>query len=267
MSTTVNTMPGTGACAARSRRALRIAIVLLATTLLLASTSARAATVYVYSFLGHQLTIVNAVGIESAPLDRKQRTVVPIRSDDFDHNVASDAGQIVGALSPPYGFARLTAAADASPDIDYDALAKLSINGWFERLSPIVRFADGDRLVLIVPASGEIRFAVYNGDAGAGREAGLGIYVEPDADLTGPVASKGHGMLGLFVNFRVLVIDALSRRFIAEKVMNRGIARSGRDAPGGVPWAAVADHEKFVLLREVVRAGLRQALPELLGAR
>ncbi len=134
-------------------------------------------------------------------------------------------------------------------------------------MAPQARFAAGDRLIIIAPALNDIRFTTFSGTAGVGREAGLGIYVEPLLDQAEPVETRTHGMLGLFVNYRVLVIDPLTRRFMAEKVINQGIARSGRDAPGGVPWAAVPDREKFTLLRGVVRAGLQQALPELLGDR
>jgi hypothetical protein len=226
--------------------------------------AADAATVYVYAFLGRQLTVVNAIGIDNAPMDRKQRTVIPLGNDAIDADVAADVEKVVTTLSPPYAYARITSARDNDTDPRYDTLATLTINGWFERLAPSVRFQAGDRLVLVVPAQGDIRFTTFSGTAGAGREAGMGIYVEPLIDQSEPVESRTHGMLGLFVNYRVLVIDPVTRRFIAEKVVNRGVARSGRNAPGGVPWAAVPDKEKFVILRAVVRAGLQETLPELL---
>lgn len=213
------------------------------------------------------MTIVNdARSTQVSNIDRKKVATVAIASDEIDAGLIQHIRPGIAALAPA---GTTVAPLDGKPLRDLNDAGNAIASAQETRqvlaaYAATTRFDAGDRLLLIVPERRDIRFEVRNGKAGSGDAAGIGIFIDM-RDLTeegrGAVASPG--MLGLFANVKLVLVDATSGKTIAVEHSADGVSISGRRSPDFNPWNAVSAAEKLDKLKSLLAHSVDRMLPRL----
>ena len=220
---------------------------------------ASAATLYVSSDIGHEMTVVNRADVSGSHVDHNKYDVYPLRDDSLDQAFVNDVLNLAAKANPRLEIFRFKLGNDATTDEVADDVLVNDAIGLLKNLVP------GDRILLILPRRLPIKFNVLGGSAGTGKAAGLGAYVDRDRDWTASTRDNdAAGTLAMFVNYRVVIIDPATRKVAFSDEIATGEARSGGGGSGGSPWDALTPVEKLELLKTLVATSLDSSLtPQL----
>jgi hypothetical protein len=220
-----------------------------------------AATLYVSSDIGHEMTVVTRADVSGSHVDHNQYDVYPLRDDSLDQTFVRNVLDLAAKASPRLEVFRFDLGADATT---YEATDDVLMNSAIGRLKNL---APGDRILIILPHRLPIKFTVLNGIAGTGKAAGLGAYIDRDRDWTADTRENdAAGTIAMFVNYRVVIIDPATRKITFSDEIATGEARSGGNGSGRSPWDALTPVEKLELLKTLVATSLDKSItPQLAG--
>ena len=120
------------------------------------------------------------------------------------------------------------------------------------------------RLILVMPNRDDVMVSTNHRSQGLGKAAGVGVYLDPATSLGQVRVAHDHGYLGVFANFRIVVIDAKSGRTIATDTIAKGHAYSPFGSPDPYPFDAVPVKDRVAKITELVRSGIEERLPAVL---
>jgi hypothetical protein len=243
-----------------SRAALAIALALVA------NSAAAVAGHAVVSLVGREFTLVQyrpAIG-SNASRDTSDRFAVGSAALDDAAVLAAD--DVIRKVRPDVRV-KLLRAGDAVAQMQeaWAASGKVDVAGLLDRLGAAVDRGPGDRLILIASETRPIRMKIEYGDLRSTRAAGLGFFLDRDRVLARDAQYQtGVGVLGVFANFRILVIDTARAVIVAEEGVSAGTAVSAGRASDGDPWNALSSEAKVSMLRELLVREIGTLLPDLL---
>jgi hypothetical protein len=220
-----------------------------------------AATLYISSNIGREMTVVTRADVSGSSVDHNKYDVYPLRDDSLDLAFVNDVLDLAAKASPRLEIFRFRLGTDAMGD---DVADDVLVTRAMERLKDL---APGDRILLILPRRLPIRFTVLNGLGGTGKAAGLGAYIDRDRDWTAAARDNDAvGTIAMFVNYRVVIIDPATRKITFSDEIATGEARSGGGGSGSSPWDALTPAQKLELLKTIVATSLGQSITPQLTA-
>jgi hypothetical protein len=240
----------------------------LATVLACPAAFAQPTSYVLMSLVGFELTIVTPGGALGARLDTNRYERVPLRERVFD---AAALGAMEEAILARRPEAKVTLLAGADPA--WADAARLGLDpssrsfaALVEGIASIAERAGHDRLVLMLPAEGEIALvAADGGRRGSGRASGLGMYLDRTPPLRRDGIATVRGFLGLFANVRIAIIDIRKRALLAEGTALDGVAVTSDRSPDGDPANVLSAAEKVAELRKLIRQAAEHLLSDLVA--
>ena len=218
------------------------------------------------SVISSQVTLVKYEGETGTRRGGVAELTFDLADPALDLSTVAAVEEVVRRRDPGAGVARLSVgdgtwiAAVRKASIDEGAdLGRL--------LDPVVTAAanaGASRLVLIVPARGNIRIRVQEGYIGRGRAAGLGLYVDRGLRVRRAETMASGGLLGMFANFRIVVLDVATKRPLAESMVVAGHGYSGATSADLDPLNALTAEQKIAAWRRLLSESLEAELPPLL---
>ncbi len=140
---------------------------------------------------------------------------------------------------------------------EFDALAK--------GLGKAGEQVGAQRVIVVLPARGDLRMTVAQGALGGGRAAGIGVYLDPHTRLgRSDNREAADGFLGVFANFRVTVIEAPGGRVLADDVITSGRAYSAARSTTTDLMNVLTGERKVQVIESLLRTEIARILPPLL---
>jgi hypothetical protein len=235
--------------------ALRAAALLLGAA---CSLTAYGTTFAVVPLVGRHLTMVGAQPVTSTRLDRNQYQVVPIEDETFDVVARAAVERVVRArhADDVTLLVRVSVPVDDKGEVPVDKV--------ISAVMPRAVEASARYLVVIVPHRATPMLADVDGHMGTGSASGIGMYVNR-YQKTHIVGGEGeYGFLGLFANFRVMVVDATTGATRGEALATVGRMYSAARAKDRDPMNALSTAEKLGGLQGLLRDEIVRVLPGLL---
>ena len=221
----------------------------------------------VASLLGHELSVAfNHETVHSRIASNV--TAIPVADAVFDTAAGSAVKLAVRKTDPQRKFIELAvsdpamiAAAKIAPQLD-----SAEFRAIVDPLVALVRPAGAERLILVLPHRHELIIPSRDrGTEAIGKGAGLGLYIDRSTRLTrADTREVGRGFLGLFANFRIVIVDASSGRVLADDWVATGTSFSAAHAPDADPLNAIPTERKIANLKALVQNGIADRLPALL---
>jgi hypothetical protein len=221
----------------------------------------------VMSLVGSQITVVTYRAPTGSHTDANLQQAYDVGDATIDRMALDAVVSVLNARSPDAKVPRLsagdkawivavrTAAVDGSSELD-------------KLLEPVIDAAQKGgvaRLVLVLPARTDLRMKIQQGVMGSGRAAGVGLYLDPNLRLRRPETGDSmRGSLGVFANFKLVLIDTATRRAQGEVVLGEGALFSGARSQDANPVNALSTEEKLAAFNHLLRAGIERELPPLL---
>jgi hypothetical protein len=221
------------------------------------------ATVYaVVPLVGSQLAVVTAEPVTSTNIDRNTYQYLPFTDDVFDRAMRQAVDRAVRARRPEDSTLLVQASLPTTGESPLpDDLATHVI----EAVGPKAMAAGAERLVVIAPYRAAPMLNTEHGHIGSGRVAGIGIYVNRFERLAiAGTRQSTWGFLGLFANFRVLIVDSRTGAILAEDVGTVGTTLSAARAQDSDPMNTLTTEQKVARLQGLLRNELARLLPSLL---
>jgi hypothetical protein len=124
-------------------------------------------------------------------------------------------------------------------------------------------------LLLITPYRDQPKLLTTKSELGTGKVSGLGFYVDTDTwmGISETNQQKARGYLGLFANFQLVLIDLESGKVAGQERVVLGATRSYAQAPDRTPWNALTAAQKMRVLMSLMKQGIEQSLPGMLGSK
>lgn len=240
---------------------------LAAAAALLGAAACDAADYAIVSLIGSEITIVGAQPVSSTSLDRNSYSPIPVKDATFDRAVFNAVDRAIVARNRHEKSSLLRMPADdaraAFIDGAKSAVAAASV---VDAVRPAAAQAGLARMVLVAPYRYAPMMRTAEGHVGTGRVAGLGVYVDRMTRFHQPgVADVYPGYLGLFANFRVLVVDLASGAVLAEDVVTTGTTYATSRSASRDPMAAITAEEKLRVLQRLIDVEMARVLPPLLA--
>jgi hypothetical protein len=245
---------------------MRWIVSLAAAVAFVGATACDAAGYAIVSLIGGELTVVGAQPVGSTSLDRNSYASVAVPDAAFDRAVFDAVDRVVLArnrrdttslLRMPVADAR-AAFVDGSNPGHAVALVVAAVR-------PAVVQAGLERLVIVAPYRYAPMMATRDGHVGTGRVAGLGVYVDRMTWMEREQSGDAHpGYLGLFANFRVLIVDVRNGTVLADDFATTGTTYSATQSNSRDPMTAISAEEKVRVLQWLVDREIARILPPLL---
>ena len=231
------------------------------------SAVAAAHTYAVMSLVGYEMSIIQASPSTGSNRDTNIHEAMPIADRALDRAALRAVDQAMRTARPDVKVVLLSAtdpawAAAARQDLsvgspEFTALA----NG----LAKAAEKVGADRVIVVLPALRDIRLQVQQGTMGRGRGAGLGLYLDRHTRLSrSDNREAADGFLGVFANFRVVLIEAPSGRVLADDAVSSGVAYSNARATGFDPMTVLTGEQKVQVIDGLLSNEIARVLPALL---
>ncbi len=230
-----------------------------------------AETYVILSLVGDQLTIVTQRATTGTHLDMNGYQRVQNADPALDDFAAKVADAVIARERPDAGSVTIRAAdagvykiRDSWVDADLTGVGELvsDIKG---KLPPIT----DARLLLITPYRDQPKLLTTKSELGTGKVSGLGFYVDTDTwmGISETNQQKARGYLGLFANFQLVLIDLESGKVAGQERVVLGTTRSSAQAPDRTSWNALTAAQKMRVLMSLMKQGIEQSLPGMLGSK
>src|SRR3989442_2487422 len=248
--------------ASRLARALRMLIVVAAAW----AGEAVADRYIILSLIGDHVTIVGQGSQVGSHLDQNQSEVVPLVESQLDDFAASVADATIAKLRPDAGAATLRASdptlyrmSDSWLDADLTGVQDL-ILVVRKQLPPL----PDSHLLLIKPYRDQPDMKTGSDSRGSGKVSGLGFYID---NVTRFVAmSAAPGFLGVFANFQLVLINLQTNAIEGHERVVLGTTHPAAYAKDGTVWNALNQTQKTRALQSLVKRGIENSLPRMLGS-
>jgi len=248
------------------RRATRLAA--LAAILGVASPASRAAeapAIAVVSLVGDVVDVVTHRAQTGSRLDANAHQSIDFSQARLDDTALQAAGAALVKAEPGasvFGLARNSPAVYAA--------AKDLIDGEHVRL-PAPLAADVARehatqVLLITKRRAVAAMQLDQGTTGSGQVEGLGFYLDYDKRLKrSDTGEPARGFLAPFCYLDVTLVDVAGGRILGRASVGETHALSAARSPDADPWNALDAQHKIEALRELLRDGIEEAIPRVLG--
>ena len=219
------------------------------------------------SLVGYEMSIIQAghsTGtsrdtntLEAMPMPDRSLDLAALRAVDQALRKARPEAKLVLLSGRDPAWASAVKHDLAVGSSEFDALAK--------GLAKAAEQAGAQRLIVVLPARGDLRMLVQHGSLGRGRAAGIGLYLDRDTPLRSSDNSEvADGFLGIFANFRVTVLEAPSGRVLADDTVTSGVAYSAARSKGADPMNVLTGDQKVKVIEQLLRTEIARVLPPLL---
>jgi len=221
----------------------------------------------VMSVVGSQMSVVHYQPRTPGRTDANAHQAYELRDRALDDFATRAAEAVVRKRHPDANVLRLSA--DDAAWLAGVRTSAIEADGKLDALlEPVVaaaRRAGATRLLLIVPARTDLRLELAQQSTGSGRAAGLGLYVDPMLSVQrADTGESARGLLGVFANFRLSVIDVGSGRHVGDETITSGRAYSAARAADANILNALSAEQKVDALRSLLAAGIERELPALI---
>jgi len=234
---------------------------------LIGATACEAAGYAIVSLIGSELTVVGAQPVGSTSLDRNNYSSVPLPDGVFDRTVfnAVDRAVLARKSQDTTSLLRMPVADARAAFVDGSDAAR-GVAVVVAAVRPTATQAGLDRLVIIAPFRAVPMMATRDGHFGTGRVAGLGLYVDRMTWMEREQSGDAHpGFLGLFANFRVLVVDVRNGAVLADDFVTTGTTYTATQSDSRDPMTAISGEEKLRVLQALTAREIARILPPLLA--
>ena len=233
---------------------------------LMGAVACEAAGYAIVSLIGSELTVVGAQPVGSTNIDRNNYSSVPLPDGVFDRTVfnAVDRAVLARKGQDTTSLLRMPVADARAAFVD-GSDARRGVAVVVAAVRPAAPQAGTERLVIIAPVRSAPRMATRDGHFGTGRVAGLGLYVDRMTWMEREQSGDAHpGFLGLFANFRVLVVDVHNGAVLADDYVTTGTTYTATQSSSRDPMTAISADEKVRVLQWLVDREIARILPSLL---
>ena len=252
-----------------SRRALLLGATGLAASPLLAQTTDSANQRYaVMSIIGDKITLVGYRQQVGSNLDQNDKRILAISGPALDNSTLLSVDDAIKRVQPTAATQllaardpKLYALQDASLDTPGDAADAVGV------IKTLLQRSQATRLILVAPYRSEARFALRDTFIGAGKIAGLGIYVDRISRIkVTDSGTNGDGFIAPYAYFSVSLVDARSLTTIRRELVTESVLIATAEVQKAtVPWDVLSNQKKIEMLEQLVRQGVDLALPRLLA--
>ena len=239
-------------------------------TLVLAVAFSAAATAQTYaalSLVGHEMSIIHAGHSTGSNRDTNIHEAMPMTDRALDLAALRAVDEAIRKARPDAKVVLLSASdpawtAAAKQDLslgspEFTALA----NG----LAKATATVGADRVVVVLPARGDLVLRIQQGTLGRGRAGGIGFYLDRHTRLSrSDNREAADGFLGVFANFRVVLVEAPGGRVLADDAVSSGVAYSNARATGSDPMTVLSGEQKVQVIVGLLRNEIARVLPTLL---
>ncbi len=227
----------------------------------------KAETYAILPLVGDHLTVVTAFPTVGSHQDQNRYEAVPVTDTVFDDIARTTVEASIRELRPAATVVLLRVN-DASP---YAAAAKLA-DGNASEIGELLELLKGKmpdiaagRAILILPFRAQPNMRARHGYFGTGKVAGLGFYVSRlNRVRRSDTGELGEGYLGVFANFRLVLVDIQTRAVLAQEVIEVGTIFSSARAAERDPWNALSAQQKVAAVGTLMRGEIERRLPKLL---
>lgn len=231
--------------------------------------AARAETYALCSVIGSELAVVHYRGSTGTHMDRLGRQAFQIADATFDTMALDALERELRKRDPQANFARLTVSDAKWIASVRDAAAEedAALDGLSGPLVKAAADAGARHMLLVLPVQADIRLALARTTMGRGRAAGLGMYVDDSASVSrADTGETARGMLGLFANFRIEIVDTATKARVAPGIAAMGEGFSGARSPDANLLNALSAERKLATFRRLIASGIENSLPALLDS-
>ena len=249
-------------------RIVQIRVVLFVVAIAVWSGIATAQTYAAMSLVGYELSIVHAGASTGSSRDQNIREGVPMPDRTLDHAALRAVDYAMQKAKPKAKVVMLSGAdprwieaakQDLAPGTtDYTALVA--------GIASAARQVKADRAVLVLPARGDVYLRIERGTIGRGRVSGLGLYVDREVPMRrSDTADTSRGFLGVFANFRVVLVDAASAAVLADEFVASGVAYAAARAEDANPLNTLTSAQKVQTWERLLHEETVRIMPALLA--
>ena len=226
---------------------------------------AAAATDAVLPLLGQELTVVTVSANTPSRLDRNAYDTVLLKEPVFERPVLLAVERALRSAGRNDQVVMLRGDAAAAAPLIADE-SEAGLRALVDAVKPAAAAVNAELLLLVVPHRAQPWLTEERGHRGSGSAAGLGLYINRiDRMRRLDTGENAVGYLGLFANFRVLLIDVSSGAILANETATVGTTRSAARAPDADPANALSDADKLTVLRNLLGNELVRLLPGMLA--
>ena len=220
--------------------------------------AAQGATFAVVPLVGRQLTLVGAQPVTSTRIDRNQYQIMPLADDTFDVAARSAVDRVIKARNAE--DTTLLVRVNVTPGEN----GEVPVESVVSAVAPRALEASAKYLVMIVPYRAVPMLGTVDGHLGTGSAAGIGLYINRFQTTHIVGGESDSGFLGLFANFKVLIVDASTAAIRAEGIGTVGSMYSAARAKDRDPMNALTTAQKLGALQALLRNEIVRILPGLL---
>ncbi|HEV2220674.1 MAG TPA: hypothetical protein VGV08_08960 [Casimicrobiaceae bacterium] len=236
---------------------LRCRVLILGFAAVAASPGATAATYAIMPLIGHEFTNMTS----RAPSYQRARIDAPF----FDNVMLSQIDDALRKARPHASTVLLRVDPAQVHADDLAASVQPALSAVLDRVLPQVLAAGADRLIVVAPYRHAIDLTLVNSRAEGGAEAsGIGVYLEPFEEvIVKETGDKVRGFVGVFANFRLLLIDCRSRALLGE--VDAAAGAGFANARGADAAAALTAPQRLSALAQLLQRQLARSVPDLLA--
>ena len=220
------------------------------------------------SLVGYEMSIIQAGHSTGSSRDTNIHQPMPMPDRALDLAALRAVDQAMRKARPDAKVVLLSGtdpawAAAAKQDLrlgssEFEALAK--------GLAKAAEQVGAQRLIVVLPARGDLRMTVSQGALGRGRAGGIGLYLDQHTRLSrADDREAADGFLGVFANFRVTVIEAPGGRVLADDVVTSGRAYSAARSTTTDLMNVLTGEQKVQVIESLLRTEIARVLPPLLA--
>lgn len=231
----------------------------------------RIAAIGVFSFLGDGVEVTSA---DDSPRDtrieRTSRQVLDFKNIGFDLIALRVAREALGQQSPD-AKVHLYRSPNLMSTEEQRSLAasaaKAELPGWMVKVIGDQKLT---HLMLVTRNRGPMSARTGDGDTiGRGVVDGIGFYLDTLYTIKNPqTGALSTGLLAPYIVVKVQLMDAMSGDIVAGYDIRESFAYGAPDTQVRAdPWTFMPAEEKVRVLRNMVEAGMKRAMPELLAKR
>jgi hypothetical protein len=191
---------------------------------------------------------------------------VPVTEPVFDEAALESVASVLRRAGPQGKLVRLTISDAAIVESARTAPSPntRAFNAIVEPLAAAARAHSAARLVLVMPYRDDVMVLTNHHSRGIGKAAGIGAYFDPAVSLGQVRMAHDNGYLGVFANFRIVVIDTQSGRMTATDTVAKGHAYFLSGSPDPYRFDAVPAKDRVAKIVDLVRSGIEERLPTVL---
>jgi hypothetical protein len=192
--------------------------------------------------------------------------MVPVTEPIFDDAALESIAAVLGRGGPQGKLVRLTISNAAIVDVARTAPLPNTreFSAIVEPLAAAARANSAARLIVVMPYRHDVMVSTNHHSQGIGKAAGVGAYFDPAVSLGQVRMAHDHGYLGVFANFRIVVIDAQSGRMMATDTVAKGHAYFLSGSPDPYSFDAIPAKDRVAKIVDLVQSGIQERLPGVL---